>query len=73
MDLSVELRIARLGGGIAAIVRTPKTRAAHAVPVEPCRFRWLEQVPIAGYRFILDAPSSVGASVTFVALQSGVG
>jgi hypothetical protein len=30
-------------------------------------------VPIAGYQFALNAPSSVGASVTFVALQAGVG
>jgi hypothetical protein len=29
--------------------------------------------PIAGFQFALNAPSSVGASVTFVALQAGVG
>ena len=30
-------------------------------------------LPIAGYQFSLNAPSSVGASVTFVALQVGIG
>ena len=30
-------------------------------------------LPIAGYRFLLNAPSSAGASVTLVALQAGVG
>jgi hypothetical protein len=30
-------------------------------------------LPIAGYQFSLNAPSSVGASVSFVALQAGVG
>jgi hypothetical protein len=30
-------------------------------------------LPIAGFQFSLNAPSSVGASVTFVALQAGVG
>ena len=30
-------------------------------------------LPIAGYRFSLNAPSSAGASVTFVALRAGVG
>jgi len=30
-------------------------------------------LPIAGYQFSLNAPSSVGASVTFVAVQGGVG
>lgn len=29
--------------------------------------------PIAGYRLNLNAPSSVGASVTLVALQAGIG
>jgi len=29
--------------------------------------------PIAGYQFNLDAPSSAGASVIFVALQACVG
>jgi hypothetical protein len=29
--------------------------------------------PIARYQFSLHAPSSVGASVSFVALQAGVG
>jgi hypothetical protein len=30
-------------------------------------------LPIAGYQFSLNAPSSVGASVTMIALQAGVG
>jgi hypothetical protein len=30
-------------------------------------------LPIAGYQFSLNAPSSAGASVAFIALQSGVG
>jgi hypothetical protein len=30
-------------------------------------------LPIAGYQFSLNAPSSVGASVTMVTLQAGVG
>jgi hypothetical protein len=30
-------------------------------------------LPIAGYQFSLNAPSSAGASVTFVSLQSGIG
>jgi hypothetical protein len=30
-------------------------------------------LPIAGYQFSLNAPSSVGANVTLVALQAGVG
>ena len=30
-------------------------------------------LPIAGYQFSLNAPSSAGASVTMVALQAGVG
>jgi hypothetical protein len=30
-------------------------------------------LPIAGYQFSLNAPSSAGASVTFVELQAGVG
>jgi hypothetical protein len=30
-------------------------------------------LPIAGYQFSLNAPSSVGASVTIAALQAGVG
>jgi hypothetical protein len=30
-------------------------------------------LPIAGYQFSLNAPSSVGASVSMVALQAGVG
>jgi hypothetical protein len=29
--------------------------------------------PIAGYQFALNVPSSVGAKVTFVALQAGIG
>jgi hypothetical protein len=29
--------------------------------------------PIAGYRFSLNAPSTVSASVTFVVMQSGTG
>ena len=29
--------------------------------------------PIAGYRFSLNAPSSSGASVTLVTMQSGIG
>jgi hypothetical protein len=29
--------------------------------------------PIAGFQFSRNAPSSVGASVTMVALQAGVG
>jgi hypothetical protein len=28
---------------------------------------------IAGYRFTLNAPSSVGAKVNFTALQAGIG
>jgi hypothetical protein len=30
-------------------------------------------LPIAGYRFSLNAPSSAGASVTLVVLQAGIG
>jgi len=30
-------------------------------------------LPIAGYQLSLNAPSSAGASVTFIALQAGVG
>ena len=30
-------------------------------------------LPIAGFQFALNAPSSVGANVTLVALQAGVG
>jgi hypothetical protein len=30
-------------------------------------------LPIARYQFSLNAPSSVGASVSFFALQAGVG
>jgi hypothetical protein len=30
-------------------------------------------LPIAGFQFALNAPSSAGASVTMVVLQSGVG
>lgn len=30
-------------------------------------------VPIAGYQFSLNVPSSAGAKVNFIALQSGIG
>jgi hypothetical protein len=30
-------------------------------------------LPIAGYQFTLNAPSSAGAKVTFIALQAGIG
>jgi hypothetical protein len=30
-------------------------------------------LPIAGYQFALNAPSSAGAKVNFVALQAGIG
>jgi len=30
-------------------------------------------LPLAGYQFTLNAPSSAGAKVNFIALQSGVG
>jgi hypothetical protein len=30
-------------------------------------------LPIAGYQFSVNAPSSVGANVTMVALQAGFG
>jgi hypothetical protein len=30
-------------------------------------------VPIAGYQFLLNVPSSAGARVNFIALQSGIG
>ena len=30
-------------------------------------------LPIAGYQFSLNAPSSAGAKVNFIALQAGVG
>ena len=30
-------------------------------------------LPIAGYQFSLNAPSSAGASVTMVVLQAGIG
>lgn len=30
-------------------------------------------LPVAGYQFSLNAPSSVGARVNFVALQAGIG
>jgi hypothetical protein len=30
-------------------------------------------LPIAGFQFALNGPSSVGASVTMVALQAGIG
>jgi hypothetical protein len=30
-------------------------------------------LPIAGYQFSLNAPSSAGAKVNFIALQSGIG
>ena len=30
-------------------------------------------LPIAGYQFTLNAPSSAGAKVNFVALQAGIG
>jgi len=50
----------------AATVRTPKTRAAHAVLSNLVASVGSSLAPIAGYRFILNAPSSVGASVTFV-------
>jgi hypothetical protein len=30
-------------------------------------------IPIAGYQFSLNVPSSAGAKVNFVALQSGIG
>ena len=30
-------------------------------------------IPIAGYQFSLNVPSSVGAKVSFIALQAGIG
>jgi hypothetical protein len=30
-------------------------------------------LPIAGYQFSLNAPSSVGTKVNFVAMRSGIG
>jgi hypothetical protein len=30
-------------------------------------------LPIAGYQFSLNAPSSAGAKVNFIALQAGIG
>jgi hypothetical protein len=30
-------------------------------------------LPIAGYQFTLNAPSSAGAKVNFIALQTGIG
>jgi hypothetical protein len=57
---------------IAAFVRTPNTRAPTPVLSNLVASVGSSLAPIAGYRFILNAPSSVGASVTFVALQSGV-
>jgi hypothetical protein len=30
-------------------------------------------LPIAGFQYSLNAPSSVGAIVTFAALQAGIG
>jgi hypothetical protein len=58
---------------IAAFVRTPNTRAAHAVLSNLVASVGSSLAPIARYRFSLNAPSSAGASVTFVALQAGVG
>jgi hypothetical protein len=29
-------------------------------------------LPVAGYQFSLNAPSSAGAKVNFIALQSGI-
>jgi hypothetical protein len=57
----------------AAIVRTPKTRAAHAVLSNLVASVGSSLAPIAGYRFILNAQSSAGAGVTMVASQAGVG
>jgi hypothetical protein len=57
---------------IAAFVRTPITRAAHAVVSNLVASVGSSLAPIAGYRYILNAPSTVGANVTFVALQVGV-
>src|ERR1700759_3151110 len=82
------VRIFRIGltprGYRSALYRAPwwrwsppsharRTRALLRRAVEPSRFRWSPLAPIAGYRFIFNAPSSVGASVTFAALQAGVG
>jgi hypothetical protein len=58
---------------IAAFVRTPNTRAAHAVLSNLVASVGSSLAPIAGFQFALNAPSSVGASVTMVAVQAGVG
>ena len=57
----------------AAIVRTPKTRAAHAVLSNLVASVGSSLTLIAGYRFILNAQSSAEAGVTFVALHAGIG
>jgi hypothetical protein len=58
---------------IAAFVCTPNTRAAHPVLSNLAASVGSSLAPIAGYQFNLNTPSSAGASVTFVALQSGIG
>jgi hypothetical protein len=57
---------------IAAFVRTPNTRAAHAVLSNLVASVGSSLVPTAGHQFSLNAPSSVGTNVTMVALQAGV-
>jgi hypothetical protein len=58
---------------IAAFVRTPNTRAAYPVLSNLVASVGSSLAAIAAYRFSLNAPSSVGASITVVALQAGVG
>jgi hypothetical protein len=66
-------------------VHAPRGAPERALTVDPTGFTLLagssnqfitvgtSMLPIAGYQFSLNAPSSAGASVTMVALQAGVG
>jgi hypothetical protein len=57
----------------AAIVRTPKTRAAHAVLSNLVVSVGSSLAPIARFHFALNAASSAGAAVTIVAVQADIG
>jgi hypothetical protein len=57
---------------VAKVIIADRVHAARRV-VDQFITVGASMLPIAGYRFSLNAPSSAGASVTFVALQSGVG
>ena len=60
-------------GGDEFIAAHAEHARCHAVPSNLVASVGSSLAPIAGFQFALNAPSSVAASVTMVALQVGVG